>query len=317
MRRRYIAPAARLLAVVAFSISVTSSCQGQTNDDLVSAVNAWKGRQSKITSAYFSMKCRRVFVAKSLQAPDGDERLPPKDVEAQLLLETSLSSKMWQVSMTGDIYHLNQRKLVGTHTKVAFDGKTCREFSRMSDDVPRGTVHREGYTDPLASTLCFRPVFYWGRPQVSEGSPHEALHPDKWELASSDRQVGNDNRLYLVDKGGSLGTLHLALDPDADYCPSRIQFRVGDALEWQIDIENAQDTKSRIWFPSKWKATLFRRGRLIESYEVAVNTFSVDQPIAGEVFDQPYPVGTIVSDYQTDTQFIAGDNKARIGEIPR
>jgi hypothetical protein len=269
---------------------------------------AWEKRQANIRSFHYECQLeesarRSTKKGNKVQDPFRDApdeaRLSGKDFVLSQTFVYSLCGNKIAWSKEGRVWNDQMNGPRITKTKVAFDGTYTRtlhedEGPRRSgvlagDDGPGAfRDHARMQVDQLAISLWSFPIAWL----IAQGYDPKKMSIDE-DCASG------DDRGYvkvMMPRTGSSWWASVYVDPSRDYMPAEFVAALNGIIRTDLSVQYVRHDKIG-WRVSAWTHKQFGKSGVADSkVSSRVKSYSINEPIAKEIFESEFPDGTPVAE---------------------
>jgi len=208
---------------------------------------------------------------------------------------------------------MNVRRFVEHHSFASSDGHASRSFIAAEDlaSAPFGVEHHNGQCKEI--TLVEYGPLLWSFRATDPMRESGRFVAEEWSVSNAREELDGVECVVLKR------TYERPRVDEAWFAPgqgfSLVQYRRFDKgqLTLQIDVEHSRDNDHG-WVPATWKITsMLPDGKLDWLMSGTVKEYAINLTIDPQTFAPEFPVGTVVRDERTDSQYLVTED----GEKPR
>lgn len=267
-------------------------------------VQTWKERQARTRSLDITWEGTR-FERISPHRPDIKfakppvTRKPPPDFTAPFSTRYVLDPKgRSRYELTRKLYQPRSGELESAKSIVVHeDGVTTDLIVPQSAIAyPAASIEKRPFGGTQTWHIC---VVYWPFDALKGG-----LDPAKLVMTDA-RGVVEGRPCVVLAYPEEHVERRLWVDVERDFLPLRLYTLSGGKTQISLEIAYREDARAG-WAPSSWKLTaLYPTGQTDWSETVTVSNFSINEPIADDLFQIPqFPEKTYVRDHVNDQTYV-------------
>ncbi|MBW8039626.1 MAG: outer membrane lipoprotein-sorting protein [Planctomycetes bacterium] len=206
-------------------------------------------------------------------------------IKEEVLWRWAKSKSFCRVIRTDYVNSIDQPEFVTIETNVV-SPKLCKRLKGALDGrIPRGYIYPGKYSDALSERRSMYRLM-WNTWDSRDSTGETAVNYDE-----------KNNYYIAIAKFSSReksGKVKLYIDPSKDFIPVKKEYILHDGrVLMRYELDDFHQTKSGLWIPYRIFDILpLRHYRGI----IKVLNVKVNEPIADDLFDFEFPVGTIVYD---------------------
>ncbi len=290
----------RLLSLPALSIWLLSAdvqAQAPTEvGDLEAAKAAWQLRHDRVRSVRVTLTedetIHRAYYLMLQRNPHGKDLIPDKDIHYSHPSTITIQGNNFKYSYTGVQWSSVNRKVEPVNY-VAISNPDVRSFffddSAHSGQRPRLSLSSRANSDELLLKLI--PLML----ALRSGQPNHRKLAD-YTLTGEMVAVEGRDCVELITGSQKGKAEYMYLDPKRDWVVRRIDGYTDGKLTRRITAEYTAHAVAG-WLPSRWSyVTRSPDGTPLESGQLSVAKYEVNQEIPDHEFTPKYPPGTFVDD---------------------
>lgn len=297
--------AAGLLLVL--STGLTESDAGESTDAADEVLAAWRERQTETSSIQFDCKVSRMYAKDSLSqssiiAPASESAIPPHDVVLKMNVRYVVHENKIFYSEVGDSWAIESNSRRPNGFSCAFTGTESRMLFAKNDGIcPAGELwHDDRPTDTLIAHVNTLALVLIYRPMVFLEQLGADPHSGRVDRPREYHQSGTSKTLVFPRGTDGQSYVDVSVDPTHGYVPVRYVLRKSGYIlsdtEISVSEDEAVDACPRAW---SWKQ-FDDSSRLVQTGEVQVLSSEINDPVADDVFEIVFPVGTWVNEHDAD-----------------
>lgn len=274
----------------------------------------WKAREERTRTFQFAWTESRTYMKGSLptfgNSSPVPQPTPPKDVTQERRLTLAVDRDLMRFTNVGPHWHPNEHRFFQRNYVSVFDGVDDKTyFGEGTDANPDEDVHKTGFvskkqynTDVVNYHLWPMLLTYRAlHPAMGKFKPHE------WKLTDEIGTV-EGQKCSVLAKARDGVTESCLVDVMRDCSILRYSL-ISQTVGLQLTVSYRSD-EANGWVPSAWKVVEWNpmMKRTDESTSAHVSGYTINAPLADDLFQFQFPPGTEVVDYKTKTSYLVLKN---------
>jgi hypothetical protein len=290
----------------------TVAAQQVNVDDVV---GAWKARQGRTKSAWFSFDEVEFIRARTVPnvpaSQSGDRLVPEDDVTVKRSSRLVVSDGMMRYSYRGEVFNPDMGGVRNMQYISVCDGEICKNFHQNLDgeqeNFPLSGFIREDTVHYDFDNRHIAPVLINLRPCNEKMG---GVDLSTYKVGVRTARVGAHTCIVVEPQTRSSKHREMAywIDPVRDFIIMRIECaKVGRPPDWSIDIDYIENDDHG-WIVSGWRVVSGTPSEIMQQLSVAVTGFGINESIADSEFRFDFPANTAVVDNRSGERYIAREN---------
>ena len=259
-------------------------------------IEVWRAREAATKTFTFEMAESELIGVGTRPDLEAGKVSPPEDVRVKRRRTITVDGTKMFHRITGPTWTHAVDALLFEEMTSVFDGQHAFSLHRREHNTD--AVHSRGYihnkpVHPDVHNLRLSPVI---RHYRAISTPFGGLVPDRLKIIDRKAVVEGQKCVVLEHVDSPFRTKRLWLDCDKDMSIVRCCHLLREVVSCQIDVRFEKHPKYG-WTPKSWESVRYFNGKVGDSSSNAMESLTLNLPVAKELFTLEFPIGTQVSDY--------------------